>query len=62
MRLRRILIERLGMALIAMFCGIAGPAKAQAPAVPVGPIQPWGLPPLPAGEQVAHFPDQLAGS
>ncbi len=47
MRMRRILIEGLGIALIAIFCGIAGPAKAQAPAA--GPIQPWGLPPLPAG-------------
>src|SRR5436305_14694545 len=33
----------LGAALMGMLCAIA--ARAQAP----GPVQPWGLPPLPAG-------------
>lgn len=49
MRMSRILIEGLGIALIGVFCGIAGPAKAQAPAPAAGPVQPWGLPPLPQG-------------
>ena len=47
MRMRRILIEGLGIALIAIFCGIAGSAKAQAPATAsnAGPIQPWSVTP-----------------
>ena len=47
---RRSLIERLATLLFASYCVIAGagvPAKAQAPAA--GPVQPWGLPQLPAG-------------
>lgn len=47
MRMRRILIEALATALVGIFCGIAAPAKAQAP--PAAPVQPWGLPPLPQG-------------
>ena len=50
MRLRRNLIERLAIPLIASLCSVtvaALPAKAQAPTA--GPVQPWGLPPLPAG-------------
>jgi gluconolactonase len=47
MRMRRIVIGGLGLALIGIFCGIAGPATAQAP--PAAPVQPWGLPPLPQG-------------
>jgi gluconolactonase len=46
----RNLIEGLGIALIALLGAVVAPgggAKAQAPAA--GPIQPWGLPPLPAG-------------
>src|SRR5438309_9050215 len=39
------------LALLILLIGIAGPAPAQAPAQPTnaGPVQPWGLPPLPAG-------------
>src|SRR5712671_391782 len=39
------------LALVILLIGIAGPAPAQAPAQPTnaGPVQPWGLPPLPAG-------------
>src|ERR1700730_16982764 len=43
-------IHLLTALMIGLLYGIAGPggaAKAQAPAA--GPIQPWGLPPLPAG-------------
>jgi len=50
MRLRCNLIEALAAAIIGLLCAIAGPggsARAQAPAP--GPVQPWGLPPLPAG-------------
>src|SRR5260370_213329 len=51
MRMRRILVEGLAIALLAIFCGTAGPARAQAPApaTNAGPIQPWGLPPRPPG-------------
>src|SRR6202047_4885888 len=63
MRMRRNLIEGLGLALIGLFCGIVGPAKAQAPAA--GPIQPWGLPPLPPGvgpvEKFADISDTPQG-
>src|ERR1700726_4554817 len=38
------LIRLVGAALIGMLCA-TGAARAQAP----GPVQPWGLPPLPAG-------------
>ena len=50
MRLRYNLIAGLAAVLIGLFCAVAGPggaAKAQAPAA--GPVQPWGLPPLPPG-------------
>ena len=41
----------LTVALVILMIGIAGPVPAQAPAQPTnaGPVQPWGLPPLPAG-------------
>ena len=41
----------LTQALVILMIGIASPAPAQAPAQPTnaGPVQPWGLPPLPAG-------------
>src|SRR6516165_4174294 len=44
------LTHALGSLAIGLFCAVAGPggaAKAQAPAT--GPVQPWGLPPLPLG-------------
>jgi gluconolactonase len=44
------LIEKLWVLAIGLLCAIANPgntASAQAPAP--GPVQPWGLPPLPAG-------------
>jgi hypothetical protein len=50
MSIRRNLIGSLGTVLFGLLCVIAGPgggARAQAPAA--GPIQPWGLPPLPQG-------------
>src|SRR5882762_7971995 len=45
----RTLIEAL--ALLAAVCATVRPALAQAPAQPTnaGPVQPWGLPPLPPG-------------
>ena len=47
----RILIEALAFVLLAALCAPVGPAIAQTPAQPAnaGPIQPWGLPPLPSG-------------
>ena len=38
-------------ALLAGLGAVGGPALAQAPAQPInaGPVQPWGLPPLPQG-------------
>src|SRR5947207_5235694 len=47
----RIWIEALAFALLAAVCATVGPAIAQAPAQPTnaGPVQPWGLPPLPPG-------------
>src|SRR5260370_36329789 len=49
LRLRRNLIESLAAAvgLLCVTFGPVGAAKAQAKAA--GPIQPWGLPPLPPG-------------
>ena len=50
MRFRNEPIHVLAAAVIGLLCTIVGPgdpAGAQAPAA--GPIQPWGLPPLPAG-------------
>src|SRR5205809_2983673 len=53
MRMHRILIAGLGIALAGVCCGIAGPVAAQAPAPApasnAGPVQRWGLPPLPPG-------------
>ena len=51
---RRITIEALATVLLAMLCAVAAPggtARAQAPgqAPAAGPVQPWGLPPLPPG-------------
>src|SRR6266542_4341804 len=46
----RIWIEALAFALLAAVCATVGPAIAQAPApTNAGPVQPWGLPPLPPG-------------
>ena len=50
MSIRHSLVEGLAAVLIGIFCAIAGSgdaARAQVPAP--GPVQPWGLPPLPAG-------------
>ena len=50
MRIRYNLIEGLAVVSIGLLCTFAGPggtAKAQSPAA--GPVQPWGLPPLPPG-------------
>ena len=50
MRLHLRSIRALEGLVIGIFCAIAGPVgsvKAQAPTA--GPVQPWGLPPLPAG-------------
>ena len=47
MRIHRILDLGLAIALLGFLSVIAGPAAAQAP--PAGPVQPWGLPPLPPG-------------
>jgi len=59
MCLRYNLIAGLAAVLIGLFCAVAGPggaAKAQAPAA--GPVQPWGLPPLPPGVgPVENFAD-----
>ena len=45
-------VKSLGLALVAAFWAAGAPiggAKAQAPASAPGLVQPWGLPPLPAG-------------
>ena len=50
MRFRNAPIHVLAATVIGLLGAIVGPrggAEAQAPAA--GPIQPWGLPPLPAG-------------
>src|SRR5262249_45237874 len=44
MRMARILLRRLGTVLVGIFCWV-GAAEAQSPSL----VQPWGLPPLPAG-------------
>ena len=55
MRSVRRLSEALAIGAVAALCAIGAPdraAMAQAPAAPAinaGPVQPWGLPPLPAG-------------
>ena len=66
MRMYHILFTRLGIALIGILCATCGPggvAMAQAPAA--GPVQPWGLPPLPAGvgpvEKFADVSDKPQG-
>ena len=51
MHTRHGLIATLGFVLLTILYMVAGPestAHAQTPAA--GPIQPWGLPPLPQGE------------
>src|SRR5260221_1438782 len=51
MRTRR-LLQRLSIGLIGLLCAVAGfegAAKAQAQGANAGPVQPWGLPPLPQG-------------
>ena len=63
----RILIEALAFALLAALCAPVGPAIAQTPAQPTnaGPVQPWGLPPLPPGvgpvEKFADIKRHAAG-
>ncbi len=51
-------IMGLGALILGIVCAVAGlggsaqaqaPAPAAAPAAPPAPVQPWGLPPLPAG-------------
>jgi hypothetical protein len=52
MGVRRWLIEGLWALLFGIVCAVAGPggvARAQAPTPAAAPVQPWGLPPLPAG-------------
>ena len=52
MRIRRIPIARLCAVLLACVAAVAAfaaTAQAQAQAPAAGPVQPWGLPPLPAG-------------
>jgi hypothetical protein len=52
MGLRGWLIEGLWALLFGILCAVAAPggvARAQAPTPPPAPVQPWGLPPLPAG-------------
>src|SRR4029077_7983559 len=57
----------LTLALVISLIGIADPASAQTPAQPTnaGPVQPWGLPPLPPGvgpvEQFADIHDTPQG-
>ncbi len=64
MRTRRILIVGLGIALLGICSGTAK-AQAPAPASNAGPIQPWGLPPLPPGvgpiEKFADISDTPQG-
>ena len=50
MRTYRSLLTSIGIAVTSILCAAFGPGSvlmAQAPAA--GPVQPWGLPPLPAG-------------
>src|SRR5438552_15001741 len=43
-------IHALAAAMIGLLSAIVGPrGSAQAPAPTAGPVQPWGLPPLPPG-------------
>jgi len=63
----RILIAALGFWLFVIICGVAGSAVAQAPSPSsnAGPVQPWGLPPLPPGigpvEKFADIKDTPQG-
>jgi gluconolactonase len=54
MHTRRLLLRGLSIGFIALFCALAGggaqaPAQAQPQPPNGGPVQPWGLPPLPQG-------------
>ena len=52
MTIRYMLSHVLGIALIGALFAVAamgGEALAQTPTPPAAPVQPWGLPPLPAG-------------
>src|SRR5262249_45351231 len=50
MRTYRILLTGLGIALTCILCATsAAGGAAMARAAAAGPVQPWGLPPLPAG-------------
>ncbi len=64
MRMHRILIVGLGIALLGI-CGGTAIAQAPAPASNAGPVQPWGLPPLPPGvgpiEKFADISDTPQG-
>src|SRR5260370_34358075 len=51
------LMQLVSAVLIGMLCA-TGAAKAQAP----GPVQPWGLPPLPAGVGPAEKIADLRGT
>lgn len=46
-RIGRVLFDAMVAGLLAISCCVGAPAMAQAPGA--GPVQPWGLPPLPAG-------------
>jgi gluconolactonase len=48
MTMRYTLAAVLGIVLVATLCAVAGPGSA-AKAQTAGPVQPWGLPPLPSG-------------
>ena len=47
MRKRCNITESLGILVVGLICAFASPARAQAPNA--GPVQPWGVPPLPPG-------------
>src|SRR6516165_2088520 len=49
MRIRLNLTGALGNLAIAFLCAVAGPANTTRAQAPAGPVQPWGLPPLPPG-------------
>src|SRR5207253_9207934 len=49
MRFRHVPIHTLAAVVIGLLGAIAGPGGAARAQAPAGPIQPWGLPPLPAG-------------
>src|SRR5436190_11823444 len=68
MRMRRLWLRGFCIGLIGLFCAVAVPGsavKAQAQATNAGPVQPWGLPPLPQGvgpiEKFAEIKDTPQG-